>query len=71
MSDLRLGNAALAALLVATGRTRAVFAGHTHSYEWGPVRDGITYAVIGVTGGDASNLPRSFRSRSRCWVLAP
>ena len=37
-----------------------MFGGHTHSYEWGPVRDGITYAVIGVTGHDGSS-PRERR----------
>lgn len=42
------------ALLAATGRCRAVIAGHNHAYEWFPERDGIQYLVLGATGGTHS-----------------
>lgn len=37
--------------LVATGKARAVIAGHWHTYQRFPDRDGIAYLVLGATGG--------------------
>ncbi|MBN1476561.1 metallophosphoesterase [Candidatus Sumerlaeota bacterium] len=44
-------------MLVETGIARAVIAGHVHTFQRFPDRDGIAYWTLGVTGGESMSAP--------------